>query len=168
MKYRLIQRKNPNDRDAAPKWYATPMNETPEDVKTMTSSATEYTTTAAIELESALELFGEYAKKKLLNGESIRIGNLGTLRLTFRSEGVDDIRKFKSHLMIHDARMLFTPTKEFREDVINKLSYENNGVLADGIEYASLQSYYKAMGYDTDEDPDDGNDPSEEDGPQVQ
>lgn len=169
MKYKLVQRKNPNKRDEPAKWYASPMNDEAEDIKTMTQSATANTTTAPIEMEASLELFGEYAKKKLLRGESIRIGNLGTLRLTFRSKGSDTVQEFNAAQLIYDARMLFTPTKEFRESIINNLTFENGGVLEDGIEYADLESYYKAKGIIVDDEPDDGgSDPSEEDGPQVQ
>ena len=169
MRYKLIQRSNPNDRDAAKKWYAIPINVEAEDIKTMSKSATENTTTAPIELEASLELFGKYAEERLKRGEAIRVGNLGTLRLTFRSDGAENIQELKSQQMIHDARMLFTPSKEFRENVINKLTYENGGVLEDGIEYADLESYYKAKGIIVDDEPDDGgSDPSEEDGPQVQ
>ena len=91
MKYKMVKRRNPMDPDAPQKWYASPMNDDPEDVKEMAENATENTTTAPIELEAALDLVKKYGIKKLRKGESFRLGDMGTLRITFRSEGLENL-----------------------------------------------------------------------------
>lgn len=165
MKYKLVQRKNPQKRDDPAKWYASPMNDEALSVKATMEQATMNTTTAPIEMEASFELFENYSVYQLRNGISIRLGNMGIIRITFKSDGAETVKDFKPQLMIHDARMVFTPSKAFREKVINSLSFENAGVLADGIEYASIESYLKATGQwdDSTTEPDDGGD----DGPAV-
>ncbi|ADV45038.1 hypothetical protein [Bacteroides helcogenes] len=144
--YKLVKRGNPAKKDAPKKWYAIPVSYEAQNVKTMTRAATENTTTAPFELESALELLGNYAKQQLLQGHIVRIGSLGTLRITFKSEGVDDINQFNAGQMIKEARVLFTPSKELRESVVKGLQYQNGGVLEDGISYTSLSDYKRAKG----------------------
>lgn len=141
MKYKLLRRKNPQDKEAPAKWYATPMNNSPESVKRMTAAATKNTTTAPIELESALTIFGDYAAERLIAGDSIRLGDLGILRMTFHSDGVEDINDFNPLQMIHDLRLSFVASDSFREQYIRQITFENAGVLEDGINYASLADY---------------------------
>ena len=86
----------------------------------MTRAATENTTVAPKEMEAALELLGNYARQQLLQGHTVRVGDLGTLRITFKSDGVEDITKYNASAMIKEPRILFTPSREFREAVYRK------------------------------------------------
>lgn len=97
-----------------------------------------------MELETAIDLLGSYAIEQLLAGHTIRIGNLGTLRITFKSEGVENIDDFSTSSMIKEVRVIFTPSKEFREAVTNNIVFGNAGVLEDDINYASLADYRRA------------------------
>ena len=145
-KYKLVKRKHPGNPDAPKKWYATPLSASPQSVKVMTRVATENTTLAPKELEAALELLGNYARQQLLQGHSVKVGDLGTLRITIQSEGVEDITQYNPQTMIKGARILFTPSMEFREAVINNLQFENGGVLDGDVNYASLADYKRAKG----------------------
>ena len=49
MKYKLIQKVNPNNREEAPLWYATPITGEDEEADSATRAATANTTTAPIE-----------------------------------------------------------------------------------------------------------------------
>lgn len=146
MKYKLIKRKNPLDKGAEPKWYASPMNLEPKANNVTTRAACENTSISPVEMQSSFDLWMNHAIRCLIAGESVRMGNIGTLRMTFKSKGVDDITKFNPLQMIYDVRILFTPSQEFRESVVGKISFENGGVLESGIDYASLAAFYKAMG----------------------
>lgn len=145
-KYKLVKRGHPGKPDSPKKWYATPLSESPQTVKVMTRVATENTTLAPKELEAALELLGNYARQQLLQGHSVKVGDLGTLRITIQSEGVEDITQYNPQTMIKGARILFTPSKEFRDAVINNLQFENGGVLDGNVNYASLADYKRAKG----------------------
>lgn len=148
-KYKLVKKYNPKNPDAPKKWYGAPLSEAALDVKAMTRAATENTTVAPKEMETALELLGNYARQQLLQGHVVKVGDLGTLRITFKSLGVEDITKYNAATMIKEPRILFTPSKEFREAVINGLQFENGGVLEDDINYASLEAYKKAKNITT-------------------
>ena len=76
----------------------------------------------------------------------MKVGDLGTLRITFKSDGVANINDFNAGVMIKEPRILFTPSKEFRQNVIQQLKYQNGGVLEEGVNYASLTDYRKAKG----------------------
>ncbi len=145
-KYKLIKKSNPQDREASPKWYATPIGEKAQTVKAMTRAATENTTTAPVEMESAFELFSNYAKQQLQQGHIVRVGDIGTLRISFKSDGVENVGDFNASTMIRNPRILFTPSKEFRESVLNGLQFQNGGVLDDGVSYASVADYRAAKG----------------------
>lgn len=145
-KYKLIQRNNPIDKLASKKWYAIPISELPQSVKAMTRAATANTSTAPIEMEAALDLLGKYACQQLQQGHTIRVGDLGTLRMSFKSEGVEDINQFNAGTMIKNARIIFTPSREFRDNVLQGIQFQNSGVLENGINYASMADYKRAKG----------------------
>lgn len=145
-KYKLVQKFNPQDKSAPKKWYATAIGSEAQPVKAMTRAATENTTTAPIEMEASLELLGNYAIQQLLQGHIVKVGDLGTLRISFKSDGVEDITQFNAGSMIREPRIIFTPSKALREGVIKNLQFRNSGVLADGVSYASLTDYKVAKG----------------------
>lgn len=148
-KYKLVQKSNPKDKTAARKWYAIAIANDAQGVKAMTRAATENTTTAPIEMEASLDLLGKYAMGQLLQGHLVKVGDLGTLRITFKSDGVEDVTKFNAGTMIKEPRILFTPSKTFRESVIKGLQFQNGGVLEDGVSYATLADYKVAKGITT-------------------
>ena len=145
-KYKLIKKVNPQKRQEPGKWYATPKSETPLLGKAMTHAATANTTTAPIEMEAALELLAKFVHQQLQQGHTVKIPGLGTFRLTFKSDGVEDINSFRANCMIKNARIVFTPSKELRESVLSGLSFEDGGVLENDISYASLADYRMAKG----------------------
>ena len=147
--YKLVQRKNPLKKDEPAKWYATPNSAKPLAQKALTRAATANTTTAPIELESAMELLAAFIPQQLKQGHTVNVPGMGTFRLTFKSEGVEDINKFNAGQMIKSPRIVFTPAKELKEGVLQGLSFENGGVLEAGINYASLADYRKAKGLPT-------------------
>ena len=139
-KYKLIKKVNPQKRQEPGKWYATPKSETPLSGKAMTCAATANTTTAPIEMEASLELLAKFVPQQLQQGHTVKIPGLGTFRLTFKSDGVEDINSFKN------VRIVFTPSKELRESVLSGLTFEDGGVLEDDISYASIADYRLAKG----------------------
>lgn len=109
-----------------------------------------------IELTAGLVHLTEYAISKLSKGEPVPLGEMGDLRITFRSKGVADINKFNPNTMIYEPRLRFVPKRAFRNAIIQQLTFENAGVLADGIDYASLAAYRKAKGLPSGGGEDDG------------
>lgn len=144
--YKLVQKKHPTKKSEPAKWYAVPNSARPLAQKALTRAATANTTTAPIEMEAAIELLAAFIPQQLQQGHTVNVPGLGTFRLTFKSEGVEDINLFNAGLMIKSPRVVFTPAKELRDKIVRSLSFENGGVLEDGVNYASLADYRKAKG----------------------
>lgn len=66
--------------------------------------------------------------------------------MTFKSEGTEDVTQFNAGAMIKNPRIIFTPSKEFRESVLQGIQFQNGGVLEDGISYATMADYKRAKG----------------------
>lgn len=146
LKYKLVRRTNPLKKDEPAKWYASPLTGEAQTTKAMTRAATENTTMAPIEMESAIDFFGRYAVRQLQAGHSVRLGDLGTLRFTFKSKGVETLEGYNPMQTIENVRVIFTPSKSFREEVLQGIRFANGGVLDDHIAYASLADYHRAKG----------------------
>ncbi len=147
VKYKLVRRKDPRLADSTQKWYATPITGTPQSIRTMSKLSTLNTTLSPMELETAINLFGEYAVQQLRAGNSVRVGRLGTLRVIFKSDGVENIDDFKANAMIKNVRVLFCSSQSFREVALKDLSFTDGGVLEEGVNYASLSAYRLAKGF---------------------
>ncbi|TCO91238.1 putative histone-like DNA-binding protein [Bacteroides heparinolyticus] len=147
--YKLVQKKHPTKKSEPVKWYAVPNSSRPLEQKALTRAATANTTTAPIEMEAAIELLAAFIPQQLQQGHTVNVPGMGTFRLTFKSDGVEDIDKFNAGLMIKSPRVVFTPAKELRDKILHGLSFENGGVLEAGVNYASLADYRKAKGLPT-------------------
>jgi len=149
VKYKLLQKKNPMKKNDPAKWYAIPNSDKPLAQKALTRAATENTTTAPIEMEAAMELLAAFIPQQLKQGHTVNVPGMGTFRLTFKSEGVENIDQFNAGQMIKSPRIVFTPAKELREKTLLGLRFENGGVLENKINYASMADYRKAKGLPT-------------------
>ena len=92
----------------------------------------------------------------------MKVPGLGSFRISFKSKGVNDITTFNAGNMISDVRILYTPDTSLRDRILSVVGFENGGVLKDGVRYASVTDYLKAIGEAgsnppaDDETPDDG------------
>ena len=77
------------------------------------------------------------------------IPGLGTFRLTFKSDGVDEVKDFKPGQMIRDVRPVFTVSKELREAIQSEVEFEDGGVKVGDVNYATRADYYLATGQAT-------------------
>lgn len=146
-KFKLIERSsNPRDKAAAKKFYASPVTERALDARQFAKLATTDAALSSGEMTAALELFGKTALQQLLQGHSVEIPNIGTLRISFSSKGADTVEEFNARTMISGARILFRPKPEVRRAIQDGMYYENAGVRAGGQDYVSLAAYKRAAG----------------------
>lgn len=146
MKCKIVQKHNPSKPQEPKKWYGVPKSESPLDVKALTRAATANSTTGPKELEAALELLSNYISQQLLQGHTVKLPGIGSLRLSFRSKGADSVQEFKASEMLYDPRILFTADPELRSRVIDNLTFEDGGVQDGTIHYATRSDYYIATG----------------------
>ena len=153
VKYKLVQKMNP--KTETKQWYAssnTSRARAKEGDKTSKNSSVG-STISDIETQATLRQVGKYIPEALLSGESVRIPGFGSFRVAFHSKGVDDIRTFRARTMISGARVVFTPDPEFRTALKSGISFENSGVKEGKMDYATLNSYLRAKGLITDDEP---------------
>ena len=122
MKYKLVQRKNPQKRNEEGKWYAAPVNEGKVLQKNISNDIVALSSLSRGDVSNVIDNLFDIVPKYLLMGKSVNLGDLGTFRLSFSSEGVAKPEEFKTQLM-KGVRVLFTPSSELREQ-IKKVKYE--------------------------------------------
>lgn len=119
------------------------------------------TTLSKAEFKSVMEVASEKLIPLILSGISVTIGDLGKLRLSFGSQGVENMDDFDPQTMIKNVKFVFTPSATLKA-ALSQATFEQEGIVEDGIKYGSKLSYQKAKGLVTD----DGSDGSDDDGQQ--
>lgn len=141
-RYILTKKKNRLNREKDGLWYAEPKTGRCMRSKTLCRMATKNLTLSAVELELALGILANYLPGLLAQGNLVQLGHLGTLRLEFGSEGVREPEEFTARC-IRRPRVVFQPSKEFAGDVLRQLRFELDGLTAEGVAFASVESYRK-------------------------
>jgi predicted histone-like DNA-binding protein len=118
MKYKLIQRANPQARGEQAKWYATPVNDGKIDQKSISMEIVEISSLSRGDVANVIECLLDTLPKYLLMGKSINLGDFGTLRLSFSSQGVETPEEFHINL-ISGVKVVFTPSVELKRAIEN-------------------------------------------------
>lgn len=140
-KFKLALKKNPQKKDEPGKWYANPVVENSMDTRAVCRAVTRNTTVAPTELETSMNLVCDGIPAELQRGNSVRIGSLGTMRLSFGSEGAATIDEFNAASMIKNVKVIFTPSKELMAAIQDGLWFENAGVVEESFTYPSIKAY---------------------------
>jgi predicted histone-like DNA-binding protein len=117
MKFKMNRRANPQNRNRF-KWYATPVNDG-KIVKTeISKELAAVSSLSRGDVSKVIENLIEIMSKYLLMGKSVSLGEFGTLRLSFSSEGVDDPNEFTAG-KLSGIKVVFTPGSEFKKMLAN-------------------------------------------------
>lgn len=143
--YKLLRRRNPQKRSEPGQWHAAPKTSKAVKEKLMTRMATEDTTVADVELSAAAKLIGKFIYNQIIQGKRVRIPGLGSFRLSFGSEGVDNILDFNVN-MIRNIKIIFVMDADLRASILKDLSFENAGVDDEGVQYATMENYKEVKG----------------------
>jgi len=123
MKYKLVQRTNPQDRSKS-KYYAQPVNTGKISQRSIAEDIVNLSSLARGDVSNAIESLIDVIPRYLLMGKSVNVGDLGTLRLSFSSKGVENPKEFNTG-MISGVRVIFTPSVEFK-NALKKVSFEKS------------------------------------------
>ncbi|RNC65911.1 HU family DNA-binding protein [Proteiniphilum sp. X52] len=122
MKYKLIQKPNPRELKSQRKWYASPVKEGTINhyqlSKNIAAKSSITRSTVMYVLENMVKEIPHY----LIEGYSVNLNDLGTLRLSFSNEGVNDPEEFSSD-NIKSVRVIFTPSPKFKR-TLSSVEYE--------------------------------------------
>jgi predicted histone-like DNA-binding protein len=117
MKYKLVQRVNPQDRSQV-KYYAAPVIDGNVSKSDVTKEIASISSMSRGDVSNVFEGARDVAPKYVKMSKSITIGDLGTLRISFSSEGVDNPEDFNVN-MIKDVRYIFTPSQELKLQLLD-------------------------------------------------
>lgn len=144
--YNLVKRYNPAKlEEKAMLWYAAPAQRGVMGEDEAAQRATADTTLSKAEFKHAMEAASEKLIPLVVSGISVTFGKIGKLRLSFGSEGVENMSDFDPQTMIKNVKFVFTPSIELKNSLKN-LSFELAGIVEDGVKYGTKQSYMKAKG----------------------
>lgn len=122
MRFKLIQRPNPMDRNLPPKYYALMENEGVVDLYDLAKQITKYSSLSVGDILNVLENMIDAVTLYLRMGRGVKIGRLGMLRIVLQSGGVDTPDDFTCNL-IHRIRLRFIPNIQFKRQ-LEDISYE--------------------------------------------
>jgi predicted histone-like DNA-binding protein len=91
MKFKVIQKRNPAQPDAAGKWYASPVNAGKLTIKDFANEIAGRSSLTRGDIENVLINFLDELPTFLKVGMSVKLGDFGTVRLGLSSEGADEI-----------------------------------------------------------------------------
>lgn len=148
VKYKLTKKQAPGKTPEEAKWYAIPCTVNRLTTKSVCKIVTRGSSTYPTEAESAFNLVCDGIPHELQQGNSVQLGNLGWMRLSFSSQGVSEIGEFDAANMIYNPRIIFTPSKELMAAIKQGLEFENAGVVEASFTFPTTKSYleYKQTG----------------------
>ena len=81
-------------------------------------------------------------------------GGTGFATVSFGSQGVENMDDFDPQTMIKNVKFVFTPSATLKA-ALSQATFEQEGIVEDGIKYGSKLSYQKAKGLVADDGSDD-------------
>jgi predicted histone-like DNA-binding protein len=114
MKYKLVERKNPQDRQAPGKWYAAPVNDGKIAQEEIAVDIVNLSSLARGDVGNVINSLIDTVPRYLLMGKSVNLGELGTFRVSFSSEGVGDPKDFTVD-KISGTRIIFVPSTALKK-----------------------------------------------------
>ena len=123
MKYKLIERVNPQNRNQS-KWYANPVNDGKISKTGLAKEISAISSLSRGDVSNVIENLLEVLPKYLTMGKSVSLGEFGTLRLSFSSDGVESKENFNTN-KIKGIKVIFTPGVEMKNS-IESISFEKS------------------------------------------
>ncbi len=117
MLYRIITRENPLNR-AEKKFYAAPSYTDDVTLRKVAQDISSKCTLTPADVSAVLESFLDILPRYLEDGHSIKMGDFGRFRLSFKSEGHTE-KKDVTADDIKSPRILFVPSNELKTKLEN-------------------------------------------------
>jgi predicted histone-like DNA-binding protein len=121
--YVITPKLNPQNREAAPKFYAQAKGRSELTFRKLAKEIAEGSTTVSdTDVMAVLNDLTKVLKRHLENGEIVRFGDFGSFQIAIKSEGAESEGAFHSSL-IKDPKVTFRPGIDLKE-MLNNLKYE--------------------------------------------
>jgi predicted histone-like DNA-binding protein len=116
MKYKVIEKSNPQKLDEPRKWYANPVKSGKITIKDLSKEIAGRSSLTRGDIENVLSNCLDELPTFLKLGMSVSLGEFGTFRLSLSSEGVDNKKDFSSN-NIKSVKVIFTPSTELKKSL---------------------------------------------------
>ncbi|MDR1155261.1 MAG: HU family DNA-binding protein [Bacteroidales bacterium] len=114
MKYKLIARVNPQNKAAAPKYYAAPVYAGEKTLKELSREIADLSSLSPGDVYNVLVNLVTLLPKHTRDGFKVSLGDFGSFKASFSSEGVDDATKFNVSA-IRGKKVLYRAGKDVRK-----------------------------------------------------
>lgn len=118
-------RKNPQDKDAAGKYYAQVVLAPEMTQRQIIEQIADRCTLTGSDIKAVLDSLMTVIKRNLANGCPIRLGDLGSFRPSISGTGIEDATKCGANT-VKKARVIYVPSAEIKEAVA-KYSFSKAG-----------------------------------------
>ena len=123
IKFKAIERGEPGVAGGGTKkWYASPNMSGEKALDGLTRDIEKISTVSGADIRAVLYALVDVMQDALADGQIVRIGELGSLRVSFSSEG-KATEKEVTAASIKQAKVIFTPGKDIK-DTLATLTYE--------------------------------------------
>lgn len=122
MKYKKIKRKNPINKEADGKYYASPVNSGKITLNELSSRIERNSSLSKGDILNVMSNFLDEVPEYLKDGKSVQLGDFGTFRCSFSSEGADKPEQINAS-SIKATRVIFTPGVKLKNQLAD-ISFE--------------------------------------------
>ncbi|MEJ8591448.1 HU family DNA-binding protein [Riemerella anatipestifer] len=123
VKFKVIERGQPGVSGGGDKkWYASPNMSGEKTLTDLTKDIEKISTVSGADIRAVLYALVDVMQSSLANGQIVRLGELGSLRVSFSSEGKATEKEVTANA-IKQAKVIFTPAKGIK-DTLATLTYE--------------------------------------------
>ncbi len=116
MKIKLIQRGNPQQPTAPKKWYANPVNQGTISNHQISKEISGRSSLTRGDVINVLDNLIDELPKYLTAGNSIKLGDFGTFRLSIQGTGSDTKEEYNVS-NIKNVKVVFTPGKDLKREL---------------------------------------------------
>lgn len=120
--YSVTAKRNPRDKEAAPKYYATAQKASNIDLDNIAQRIAFATTATRADVMAVITATIDYLMDDLKAGHSIQLGELGTFRIMINSKGSVTEEDFTSDL-IKSAHVRYFPSRKIK-NIYSELSFK--------------------------------------------
>lgn len=114
MKLKLIQKGNPQKPTAKKKWYATTVNQGMIKKRAISKEIANRSLLTQGDISNVIDNLIDELPKYLVAGNSVKLGEFGSFRLSVSGGGAESKEKFQT-TMIKKVKVIFTPGRELRK-----------------------------------------------------
>lgn len=120
--YSVVPRKNPADKGAPAKYYATAQARGYSSLEEIAEKISRSTTVTRADVKAVLAALEDETIDLLQNGEIVQLGDLGTFRASISSKGAEVAEEYNVS-MIKGVKVIFRPSKKI-SDAMQTASFE--------------------------------------------